>query len=124
MAPAPSTVVSSAVTTCGRISTASSLRTSGRSPALPLGNDSHRLIMAITPNPAVARNDMRQPIASPSQVAAGTPPILAMVSPINMVATALACFSFATTLAATTEPRPKNAPWLRLVIMREIIRVA
>ncbi|MDI9781014.1 MFS transporter, partial [Pseudomonas putida] len=37
-------------------------------------------------------------------VAAGTPPMLAMVRPMNMVATALACFSLGTTLAATTAP--------------------
>ncbi len=123
IAPAPSTVVSSAVSTCGRTSTDSSRLTSGRAPALPFGNENHSPSMAITPSPAVARNDMRQPMVSPSQVAAGTPPILAMVSPINMVATALACFSFGTTLAATTEPRPKKAPWFRLVMMRDSIRV-
>ena len=66
---------------------------------------------------------MRQPIVSPSQVAAGTPPILAIVRPINIVATALACLCFGTTLAATTDPRPKNAPWFRLVIMRDSIKV-
>ena len=49
--------------------------------------------------------------------------MLAMVNPMNMVATALACLCFGTTLAATTEPRPKKAPWLRLVIMREISSV-
>ena len=42
--------------------------------------------------------------------AAGTPPIFARVNPINIVATALACLCFGTTLAATTEPKPKNAP--------------
>ena len=51
-------------------------------------------------------------------VAAGTPPTLAIVSPMNIVATALACFSRGTRLAATTEPSPKNAPWLRLVTSR------
>ena len=64
----------------------------------------------ITPSPAVARNDIRQPMVSPNQVAAGTPPIFARVNPINIVATALACLCFGTTLAATTEPKPKNAP--------------
>jgi hypothetical protein len=66
--------------------------------------------IATTPRAAVARKDIRQPMVSPSQVAAGTPPILAIVSPINMVATALACLCLGTTLAATTEPRPKKAP--------------
>ncbi|UWS64126.1 GNAT family N-acetyltransferase [Bacillus paralicheniformis] len=36
--------------------------------------------------------------------------VLAIVRPMNMVATALARFSGGTTLAATMEPRPKNAP--------------
>lgn len=66
---------------------------------------------------------MRQPTCWPIQVAAGTPPILAMVRPMNMAATALACFSFGTTLAATTAPRPKKAPWLRLVTRRAASRV-
>ena len=66
--------------------------------------------MAAMPISAVPAKAMRQPIAWPTQVAAGTPPILAIVSPMNMAATALACFSFGTTLAATTAPRPKKAP--------------
>ena len=66
--------------------------------------------MAIKPKLAVAANDIRQPIIWPSHVAAGTPPTLAIVRPMNMVATALACFSRGTRLAATTEPSPKNAP--------------
>ena len=74
--------------------------------------------MAIRPSTAVAANDMRQPITCPSHVAAGTPPTLAMVRPMNMVATALACLWRGTTLAATSEPRPKNAPWFRLVTRR------
>ena len=112
-------MVSKAESTCGRIRTESSCLTSGRSPALPFGRENHRLTIASRPNPAVARKDIRQPMVSPSQVAAGTPPILAMVRPINMVATALACLCLGTTLAATTDPRPKKAPWLRLVIMRD-----
>ncbi|KAG1421588.1 hypothetical protein G6F57_023576 [Rhizopus arrhizus] len=74
--------------------------------------------MAIRPSTAVAANDMRQPITCPSHVAAGTPPTLAMVRPMNMVATALACLWRGTTLAATSEPRPKKAPWFRLVTRR------
>ena len=116
-------MVSSAESTCGRISTASSLRTSGRSPALPFGREKNKATIATTPSPAVARKDIRQPMTSPSQVAAGTPPMLAMVRPINMVATALACLCFGTTLAATTDPSPKNAPWLRLVRIRDSINV-
>lgn len=88
-----------------------------------MGNENHRLTIATSPRPAVARNDIRQPMVSPNHVAAGTPPILAIVKPMNMVATALACLCFGTTLAATTDPRPKKAPWLRLVIMREISSV-
>src|SRR5699024_3548779 len=105
-----STVVSNADSTCGRIDTASSFFTSGRTPAPPLGNEKNRLTIEITPSPAVARNDIRQPMVSPNQLAAGTPPIFARVNPINIVATALACLCFGTTLAATTEPKPKNAP--------------
>ena len=38
---------------------------------------------------------------------------------INIMATALACLSLALALrAATTEPKPKNAPWFKLVIKR------
>ncbi|MNE47344.1 hypothetical protein D3C80_1417470 [compost metagenome] len=110
MAPAPSTVVNSADSTCGRSRTDSSLRTSGRSPAPPFGNEKNSAIIATTPSIAVARKDIRQPMTSPSQVATGTPPIFAIVSPINIVATALACLCLGTTLAATTDPRPKNAP--------------
>src|SRR5699024_9366793 len=123
MAPAPSTVVSSAESTCGRNSTPSSFLTSGRAPAPPFGKENQRLTIETTPNTAVAIKDIRQPIVSPSQVAAGTPPILASVNPINIVATALACLCLGTTLAATTEPRPKKAPWLRLVKIRDNINV-
>jgi hypothetical protein len=56
------------------------------------------------------QNAVRQPSVSPTQVASGTPP---MVSPRNMVTTALARLSAGTTPIATTEPTPKYAPWLR-----------
>ena len=39
------------------------------------------------------------------------------------MATALACLSLGTTLAATTEPKPKNAPWFKLVIKRAPIKL-
>ncbi|MCY1536971.1 hypothetical protein D9M68_724470 [compost metagenome] len=118
IAPAPSTVVSKAISTTGLFSTDSSRPTLGRLPASPAGRARHSASIAIRPSPAVATNDMRQPIACPSQVAAGTPPTLAMVRPMNIVATALACLWRGTTLAATSEPRPKNAPWFRLVTRR------
>lgn len=60
----------------------------------------------------------RQPTFWPTQVATGTPPMLAMVRPMNIVATALALLWAGTTLAATTAPSPKNAPWFRLVTTR------
>ncbi len=70
------------------------------------------------PSTEIARKDIRQPMFCPTHVAKGTPPILAMVKPINMVATALACLCAGTILAATTEPIPKKAPWFRLVMRR------
>ncbi|KVO08427.1 hypothetical protein WJ70_22240 [Burkholderia ubonensis] len=94
IAPAPSTVVASAPSTIGRVSTASSARRFGILPASPLGSAANRTAIAIRPRPAVAANDIRQPIAWP----------------MNIVATALACLSRGTRLAATTEPSPKNAP--------------
>ncbi|MNY82068.1 hypothetical protein D3C86_2239700 [compost metagenome] len=50
--------------------------------------------------------------------------MLATVRPVTIIATALACFSRGTRLAATTEPMPKNAPWFRLVMTRASIRLA
>ncbi|MNI85160.1 hypothetical protein D3C73_1421300 [compost metagenome] len=123
MAPAPSTVVAIASSTWGRAMTASSLRTWGTLPRSPLGSAYHRAAMASRPSTAVPAKAMRQPTCWPTQVAAGTPPILAMVRPINIVATALACLSLGTTLAATTAPRPKKAPWLRLVTSRDASKV-
>ncbi|MNJ61664.1 hypothetical protein D3C77_574670 [compost metagenome] len=111
-------MVSKATSTTGLFSTASSRRMSGRRPASPAGSANHSDSIAIRPSTEVAANDMRQPMTCPSQVAAGTPPTLAMVRPRNMVATALACLWRGTTLAATSEPRPKNAPWFRLVTSR------
>ncbi|MNT96246.1 hypothetical protein D3C72_2382940 [compost metagenome] len=80
--------------------------------------------MASTPRVAITAKEVRQPRLSDSQVAAGTPPMLASVSPRNMVATALACLSRGTRLAATTAPMPKKAPCVRLVTMRATIRLA
>ena len=123
MAPEPSTVVPMASSTSRLVSTFSSRRTSGRSPGSPLGKASHSAPMVIRPSTAVPPKARRQPTCWPSQVAAGTPPTLATVRPMNMAAIALACFSFGTTLAATTAPMPKKAPWLRLVIRRDSSRV-
>lgn len=118
IAPAPSTVVASAPRTTGRVNTASSARKSGILPASPFGSAANSPAIAISPSAAVAANDIRQPMMWPSHVAAGTPPTFAIVRPMNIVATALACLSRGTRLAATTEPSPKNAPWFRLVTRR------
>ncbi len=67
-------------------------------------------VIATTPSTAVPAKARRHPSCWPTQVASGTPPMLAMVRPMNIVATAAACFSFGTKLAATTAPMPKNAP--------------
>lgn len=66
----------------------------------------------------------RQPIASPTQVASGTPPIVATVSPVNIAATAPARRSGGTSPAATTAPTPKKAPWLNAVTTRAAISQA
>ncbi len=67
--------------------------------------------MATTPIAETTRKVARQPRFWPSRVATGTPTILAMVSPRNMVATARARRSSDTSREATTAPTPKNAPW-------------
>ncbi|MCY1562190.1 hypothetical protein D9M68_995480 [compost metagenome] len=113
-----------ASSTSGRVSTASSRRTSGRVPRSPFGSANHKAAMVSRPRPAVAAKAARHPTCCPSQVAAGTPPMLAIVRPMNMAAMALACFSRGTTLAATTAPMPKKAPWFRLVSRRDASRVA
>ena len=66
----------------------------------------------------------RQPACWPTQVASGTPPMLAMVSPMNMDATAAAFFLGATSPAATIEPTPKNEPWQSEVTTRAASRQA
>ena len=50
--------------------------------------------------------------------------MLAIVSPMNIPATALACWSGATRLSATTEPTPKKAPWQSEVITRASSKTA
>ena len=64
------------------------------------------------------QKDARQPRCSPAQVASGTPTTLAIVSPMNIAATAPARRSAGTRLAATIEPTPKKAPWLNEVRIR------
>ena len=60
---------------------------------------------------ATATNALRQPIAWPSQVAAGTPTTLATLSPTIMRETAHARRPGPAMSAATSEAMPKNAPW-------------
>ncbi len=103
-------MVRSAKITGSRVRTFNSILTSGFCPTAPTGSAFHRENIVTTPNTAIARKDIRQPMVCPTHVAKGTPPILAIVSPMNMIATALACLCAGTTLAATTEPIPKKAP--------------
>ena len=87
------------------------------------GSASRRDSIAIAPTPAIPANAVRHPIASLTQVAAGTPPMVATVSPVNIAATAPARLSGGTRLAATTDPTPKNAPWLNEVTTRAAISI-
>ena len=73
--------------------------------------------------PTTARKVARQPKASPSAVPAGTPRMLASVSPANISAMALARLLRGTRLAATTEPMPKKAPWPKAVKTRAAISI-
>ena len=114
--------MSNASTTGKRVNTLSSAFTSGRCPSSPSGSAFQSDNMVMTPKIAISAKDILQPIFCPIHVANGTPPILAMVSPINIIATALACLSFGTTLMATIEPIPKNAPWFKLVKIRAPIK--
>ena len=82
------------------------------------GSAHHKAAIAATPKPLMPQKAARQPACSPTQAASGTPPILASVRPMNIVATALARRFGGTTPIATTEPTPKKAPWLSDVITR------
>ena len=76
---------------------------------------------AITPSRDTARKVSRQPNCWPMKVPSGTPVTSATVSPVNMMAMALAAFSFETRLVAMVEPMEKNTPWARPVTMRASI---
>ena len=60
----------------------------------------------------MAQNVDLHPSCCPSSVPKGTPSTLAVVRPANIIAMAPALRSGATRAAATTEPMPKNAPWV------------
>jgi len=120
---APTTVSASAASTGPRVSTRSSARMSLTPVTGSDGSASRSDSIATAPTPAIPANAVRQPSTSPAQVASGTPPIVATVSPVNIAATAPARLSAGTRLAATTEPTPKNAPWLNEVTTRAIISV-
>jgi hypothetical protein len=77
---------------------------------------------ARSPIPETTQNVERQPKAWPSAVPAGTPRILASVSPANSIAMARARWLNGTRLAATIEPIPKKAPWPKAVTTRATIR--
>ncbi|MCY1551705.1 hypothetical protein D9M68_880520 [compost metagenome] len=76
---------------------------------------------AITPNADTARKVSRQPKCWPMKVPRGTPVTRATVRPVNMMAIALAAFSFGTRLVAMVEPMEKNTPWARPVTSRAAI---
>lgn len=59
---------------------------------------------------ATAAYANRQPNCCPSAVPAGTPTMLATVRPRNIIDTARAARSCATSLEATTAPTPNSAP--------------
>ncbi len=80
--------------------------------------------MPTTPNAVTAQNVERQPKLWPSRVPRGTPMTLATVSPMNIRAMALAFLAGATRFAATTEPMPKNAPWVRAATRRPVMSSA
>ncbi|MNR00220.1 hypothetical protein D3C85_1159860 [compost metagenome] len=73
---------------------------------------------AITPKAETARKVSRQPKCWPMNVPSGTPVTSATVRPVNMMAIALAAFSFGTRLVAMVEPIEKNTPWARPVTIR------
>ena len=104
------TVVNKAKTTGKRVKTFNSACTLGLLLGCPCGKALYKATIVTMPNTAMMAKALRQPMVCPIHVASGTPPILAMVKPMNMLATALACLSFGTKPAATTEPMPKKAP--------------
>ena len=112
------TVSASAPSTGPRVSTRSSAAASPPSGAGRLGSVSRSAAIVATPSAAMPQKAARQPRCSPAHVASGTPTTLAIVSPMNIAATAPARRSRGTRLAATIEPTPKNAPWLNEVSTR------
>jgi len=85
------------------------------------GTNSRLPISAITPSAATARKVARQPRCWPMKVPSGTPVTSATVSPVNMIAIALAAFSLGTTEVAMIEPIEKNTPCARPVSTRATI---
>ena len=73
---------------------------------------------ATTPRTDTAKKVSRQPKCWPMNVPNGTPVTSATVRPVNMIAIALAAFSFGTRLVAMVEPIEKNTPWARPVTIR------
>lgn len=68
---------------------------------------------ATSPSTLTTQNVLRQPACAPIQAPPGTPSTLASVRPLNISAMAAARRSGGTRPAATVEPTPKNAPWVR-----------
>ncbi len=118
MALEPITVRPSAPSTRPCFRTRSSAKAPPPAGAGKTGRVSRSATIMTRPSPATPQKAARQPRWSPAQVASGTPTTLAMVSPMNMAATAPALRSGGTRLAATTEPTPKKAPWLNEVTIR------
>ncbi|MDP9896888.1 hypothetical protein J2W31_006030 [Variovorax boronicumulans] len=83
-----------------------------------LGTKIQLPMKATTPSADTARKVSRQPKCCPMNVPSGTPVTSATVSPVNMIAMALAAFSLGTRPVAMVEPIEKNTPCARPVRMR------
>ena len=81
-------------------------------------------INAIKPNTDTTKNVARQPKCCPIHVPSGTPVTSATVSPVNIIAIALASLSLLTRLVAIIDPIEKNTPWASPVKMRASINVS
>ncbi len=116
------TVIDIARSTCGRNTTRNSVARLVLGMESRAGRNTAMATMAATPMPATTRNVARQPNAWPSAVPAGTPMMLATVSPAKTKATALARCPGATRSAATTAAMPKKAAWAKAVNIRAPMR--
>ena len=89
----PSTVSASALRTAPRPSTRTSASMLPLAAPGSAGSATRSDTIATAPRPAMPKKAARQPMVSPTHVASGTPPMVAIVRPRNMPATAPARFS-------------------------------